>query len=279
MSHLTPENQCIESDERLKRALVLEREACQMRQAGEIQKAFAAYDEAGNIYRELNDHLKSSFCYSAAATCWNIHTGWQPLSQAASRNLLAAREAMKVGQYDYARSLFREAALLYEKEGDSENYSICFISSQHAGRKRAWELWTAGRESNGSINDAGKGVTFNIKTRVKNFIRWFFNILNEAIWGYGEKPFRTLAVLAVIILGCAVAYSISGNVIADGAERHLSILEGIYFSIITFTTVGFGDFLPGHWTRCLAAAEALSGMILVPLFLIGLTRRYLRMYR
>ncbi|OGW82268.1 MAG: hypothetical protein A3G33_11185 [Omnitrophica bacterium RIFCSPLOWO2_12_FULL_44_17] len=274
-----PQNSPIETDAYKMRALVLEREAYQSREAGQIEKAFAAYDEAGNIYAKLGDHLKASFCYSAAATCWNIHTGWQPLSQAASRNHLAAREAMKSKQYDYARSLFREAALLYEKEGDSENYSDCFIGSQHAGRNRAWELWTGAGTASSFAAEANASVDMNLKPRIQNFFRWLFNILNDAVWGYGEKPLRTLVVLAIIIFGCAIVYSFSGHIISAGGERHISFLEAIYFSTITFTTVGFGDFLPGHWTRFLAAAEALSGITLVPLFVVGLTRRYLRMYR
>ena len=116
-----------------------------------------------------------------------------------------------------------------------------------------------------------------LKTRIYNFFLWLFNILNDAIWGYGEKPFRTFAVLLFVLVGCGVAYSLSGCINAAGELRQLSFLEGLYFSATTLTTVGFGDYLPTHWTRFLAAAEALSGMALVPLFLVSLTRTHLRM--
>ena len=83
----------------------------------------------------------------------------------------------------------------------------------------------------------------------------------------------------VVLVGCSLAYSLSGCVVTANGPRRLSFWEGLYFSTITFTTVGFGDYLPTQWTRVLAVAEALSGMALVPLFLVGLTRSHLRMYR
>ena len=77
----------------------------------------------------------------------------------------------------------------------------------------------------------------------------------------------------------AVTYSLSGRISFEGAVRPISFLEGIYLSVITYTTVGFGDYLPLGWTRIFAMLEALSGIFLAPLVLVGLTRRYLRMYR
>jgi hypothetical protein len=44
--------------------------------------------------------------------------------------------------------------------------------------------------------------------------------------------------------------------------------ESLYFSIITFTTVGYGDLAPLGWGRLVAASEALAGLCLTAL-LIG----------
>ena len=76
-------------------ALELERTAGHLRSKGKIQEAFDAYDKAGNTFHDLGEHLKAAICHAAAATCWNIHTGRHSWTQAATRNFLAATEAMK----------------------------------------------------------------------------------------------------------------------------------------------------------------------------------------
>jgi hypothetical protein len=43
----------------------------------------------------------------------------------------------------------------------------------------------------------------------------------------------------------------------------IGFLDLVYFSAITYTTVGFGDFVPTGAIRFLAGTEALSGFILI----------------
>ncbi len=82
-------------------AVLHERQAQEHKVAGDIEKAFELYDRAGRIHKEHAEHRKSAICFSAAATCWNIHTGWQPLQKAASRNYEAARQAKNAKDYSY----------------------------------------------------------------------------------------------------------------------------------------------------------------------------------
>jgi hypothetical protein len=53
-------------------------------------------------------------------------------------------------------------------------------------------------------------------------------------------------------------------------------LDALYFSVITWTTLGYGDFIPSAECRPWAAAEALTGYAMMPLFitaLIGLFKK------
>lgn len=261
------------SEEILARAISGERKAHELRSQEKIEEAFNAYDEAASLYANVKEHLKSAMCYASAASCWNIRTGWQPLRNAATRNELAAEEAMKAKHYDYARSLFREAALLYEKEGDSEHYSVCFYESQIADAKKSWAIFTQKSEEARSTQEA------LWKDRLVAFARFALNIFGRVTWGYGERPFQTFALAAFIIVGSAFLYSVSDQILVEGVARSVSFWEALYLSVITYTTVGFGDYLPLGWTRIVAVHEGLAGIFLTPLFLIGLTRRYLRMYR
>lgn len=262
-------------DKILESAMALERQAQLLRAEQKIDEAFTAYDEAGGLYRDAGEHLKAAFCYASAATCWNIRTGWQPLRNAASRNHLAAREALRAGHHEYARALFLDAALLYEKEGDFANYSNCYYDSKRADAKHTLHLFARGSRSDDSFYGP-----VGAKERGLAFFRWLLNSLNRVIWGYGERPFRAFSWGLGVIVVSALIYSLCGTVsVRGGAPQDISFFEAFYMSIITYTTVGFGDYLPMGGARVVAMTEALSGIFFAPLFLVGLTRRYLRAYR
>jgi hypothetical protein len=257
----------------IEKALTLEREAHQLHSESKIQEAFEAYDKAASFYREAGEHLKSAFCFASAATCWNIHTGFQPIHNAATRNHYAAQEAMKARNYDYARMLFHEAAMLYEKEGDGENYSVCFMQAQVADAKHCRELWMYGKKDEKNIFEV------KWKDRFTALIRWSINTMSRWVWGYGERPLRTFFTGWFILVFCALIYQYSGKVLVHGVVRPITYFEALYLSVITFSTVGYGDYLPGGGARIVSVFLGFSGIFLPSLFLVALTRRYLRMYR
>lgn len=260
----------------IEQASALEREAHRLRAEGKIDRAFQTFDQAARLYQEAGEPLKAAVCFSSAATCWNIHTGWQPLRNAATRNEFAALQAIAAEDHAYAETLFSEAALLYEKEGDFTKYSDCYYRAKDARLSRLWRTFT---QWGGSVPGVLEIQTVSWKDRSLAFLDWLFGNLNRLLWGYGELPFRTFGIACGVITVSAFCYYGSGRVLAWGSVQKVSFLESLYMSVITYTTVGYGDFLPTGWIRCIAAFEALSGILLTPLFLIALTRRYLRMYR
>ncbi len=275
-AHTTLEFLSAKTNEAPANCLELEREAHHLREAGEVQNAFNLYDRVARLYQQQGEHLKAALCFSQAATCWNIHTGWQPLHHAATRNQLAAEEALKAKHFEYARDLFHEAATLYEKEGDLEKFSVCYLESQRAKRKRFWHQAVGGQAQNGDLLDEG---AVSVKERIRNFGRWLMSEFGDALWGYGEEPLKTVRLLIGIIVSCALYYWKSEGILYHGQAADLTFMDALYFSLVTFTTVGFGDYAPTGFARGISVLESLSALVLVPLFLIGLTRRYLRMYR
>jgi tetratricopeptide (TPR) repeat protein len=258
---------------KIEQACVLEREAHRLRAEGKIDQAFQTFDRAAKLFQEASEPLKAAVCFSSAATCWNIHTGWQPLRNAATRNESAALQALVAQDHAYAETLFGEAALLYEKEGDFTKFSYCYRRAKDAGLSRLWKLFTQS-QGQGSQSIGLRAVSQ--KDRALTFLSWFFGSLNRVIWGYGEMPFRTLGIACGIITFSAFCYYVSGLVLTGGFVQKIDLFDSFYMSIMTYTTVGYGDLLPMGWTRGVAAFEALSGIMLTPLFLIALTRRYLR---
>lgn len=58
----------------------------------------------------------------------------------------------------------------------------------------------------------------------------------------------------------------------NGTESELDIIDSFYFSVITFTTLGYGDIYPaGGVGKLLVSFQVLSGILLLGLFLNGLS--------
>ena len=88
------------------------------------------------------------------------------------------------------------------------------------------------------------------------------------------RPSRIVIGAAVVIFGFAEIYLYDAN--SFGATNPIcSYWDALYFSGLTFTTIGYGDILPLHWMRGCAVIEGLLGIILGGAFLVSLTRRYI----
>ena len=93
------------------------------------------------------------------------------------------------------------------------------------------------------------------------------------------KPYQVLLLYLTVILTFAVLfYSIPGQV----PKVHGNILESIYFSVVTITTLGYGDIYPhGSFGKLLVSIEAIFGIIIIGLFLSStwnsLERKYEQM--
>ena len=119
------------------------------------------------------------------------------------------------------------------------------------------------------------------------WIKWLRASVARASLLYGESPWRVIAVSLLAILFCGALYPLggfrsgdpnnSGLIHASSFGEWLSLLpDGIYFSTLTFTTLGFGDFQPAGWGRFLATGETALGATMIALLVFVLGRRAAR---
>jgi hypothetical protein len=108
--------------------------------------------------------------------------------------------------------------------------------------------------------------------RLRAIRGWFGSILLNALWGYGERPARLLvATAAAIVLFGSVQWLLDG-VPGEGFGAHL------YFSGITFMTIGYGDLSPkGLLPRFLAVLEGAVGISVIGMLIASWTKKI--MYR
>ena len=64
--------------------------------------------------------------------------------------------------------------------------------------------------------------------------------------------------------------------LAEVNPAHVRVATALYYSAITFTTVGYGDWHPIGWARLFAATEALSGITIMSAFTVILVRKIIR---
>ena len=72
----------------------------------------------------------------------------------------------------------------------------------------------------------------------------------------------TVFILLIIFLFSGAYLTNDSMFTESGRQKTLTFEETIYFSIITFTTVGYGDISPKGINRTIASAESLIGVIL-----------------
>lgn len=137
-----------------------------------------------------------------------------------------------------------------------------------------------------------RGPGYDKLSMIKKTLRWLKGlrlmpefVLGRLLFGYGERPIRVLGAGAVIILSCAIFYKSEAASFAFqyGLEKthssdHLGFFEGLYYSTVTFTTLGFGDIYPAAdtLTRTVTMLESLSGACLMALFVVTLSKRFSR---
>ncbi|MBI5698727.1 two pore domain potassium channel family protein [Candidatus Saganbacteria bacterium] len=94
-------------------------------------------------------------------------------------------------------------------------------------------------------------------------IKCFPSLFSWAFWGYGEKPQFIIAWMSFTIITFSLIYCFIG-------QNELSnYYTSLYFSIVTFTTLGYGDIVPFGHLRLVAASEALIGAVLIALLVAG----------
>ncbi len=140
--------------------------------------------------------------------------------------------------------------------------------------------------------------------KLKIFSKWLFSkearesvnlSASNIIYQYGESPghvirnaFWTIFIFAILLNFSGIVYSDRTNLIIEfikeskGGEYTLkylgpilgSFLNCLYFSVVTFTTLGYGDFQPAvGLSRFFVSLESIIGAITMALFVYTFARR------
>ncbi|MBU2103339.1 MAG: ion channel [Candidatus Omnitrophota bacterium] len=251
---------------------ILEGEAYSFLYQEKFDEAFRLFKKAAEIYKSQNNDKQAALCFASAASCWSIKSGEKTFYNSAVAYQSAAEAAAIARDFEYASLLYKYAAINYERDGELLNFSDCFYHSKECCR----EYLKCVLIDPGKINQIVKSSEERgVRGFLRHIVLWVALTVSCYVWGYGERPSRTLyAALGVVFLS-SFFYSFV-PLVHGGVFFKPNYFEALYFSVITFTTVGYGDITPVGLSRLISMIEAFSGMFFMPLFMVGLSRRYLR---
>ena len=114
----------------------------------------------------------------------------------------------------------------------------------------------------------------------------FSSKMIDLFCGYGENPVRIVLLSILMIFICAFLYAFAGlnyqgqlyavSIDASLSENISILLSCLYYSVVTFTTLGYGDFTPIGLSRALAAIEAFTGSFTIALFVVVFVKKMTR---
>ncbi|SEQ85106.1 pentapeptide repeat-containing protein [Natrinema salaciae] len=132
-----------------------------------------------------------------------------------------------------------------------------------------------------AVRDRNAGLMTRTKNLGRAVENWFLGIT----CGHGMRPMRIGIMFAIAPLFFAIPYAFGGSPFETGAGQ-LSIgdlatadglgvfYENVYFSYVSYTTIGYGNIAPeGPLARLLAGSEAYLSTILAALLVYALVKR------
>lgn len=238
----------------------------------DYSQAFSLYQKAANIYKKGNNHEQAALCFASAASCWSKKSGEKTFYNAALSYQAAARQAEQSCDLEYAAMLYKYAAINYERDGEFVNFSDCFYNSKECSKRFfTYCIFNSQKIHPIMPSHEKEGITWVLR----RIFLWVGLSFSNLLWGHGERPMRTFYSGIAVVCLAALFYT-QGQLIKDGLAFTPNFFEALYFSVITFTTVGYGDITPLGVTKLLATIEAFCGIFIIPIFVIGLSRKYLR---
>lgn len=161
--------------------------------------------------------------------------------------------------YEQAEEVYRNLRMVTEKQGLFEQAGQ-FFQNEMAMRRMQMPL-------------------FSLHRIISKFVDLFC--------GYGERPSRVVAFTLVVIGVFSILFfysgiQSSGQTVAFDSSLSVSdnfkyYLDSLYFSVVTYTTLGYGDISPTlGLSRFFAAIEALIGGFTLALFVVVFVKKMTR---
>jgi len=251
---------------------IIEKQAYEFFAQKDYDNSYKAFRRAAEGYDGDNCLSQAALCFASAASSWTLKFGEENFHHAAVCYEKAALAAKKSGDFKYAAMLYKHAAIAHERDLEFLDFSECFFKSKECYRKFLILSFLKPEKAYSITSVEGDKGASGFFKRLIALLGLSFSSL---IWGHGERPARTFFSGFFFVILSAIFY-MQGELVKGGIVFKAKLSEALYFSVITFTTVGYGDITPIGFNKFIVILEAFSGLFIVSLFIVGLSRKYLR---
>lgn len=178
------------------------------------------------------------------------------------------------GQQDLFNSVaafYKTLRVAYQANGLRTEASKSYYSERLFELKGLWaesSLWSSLKSY--SVKYHAYSIS-RISYKLMLLLKFISYGLSYLLWGFGEKLGRIILSTIVIIGVYSIIYYFS-----DLDKVNGNLINSLYFSIVTFTTLGFGDITPLNSSailKILVASEALLGAFAIGLFVAGFSNK------
>lgn len=139
-------------------------------------------------------------------------------------------------------------------------------------------------EAKAHLGESLKGSIFK---KLLGYLNYYFQVyVFDYVGRYATSPIRVLinGVLTIFTFGILYyladtflhAYGSIESTLPEGINHSHDFLNGLYYSAITFFTIGYGDYFPEGILKLFAAFEGFSGVFLMSYFTVAFVRKILR---
>lgn len=189
----------------------------------------------------------------------------------------------KIDHIKWGDNILQEKqAIQAEKQGVLDQAKDYFEQSEEIYR-----ILRKANEEQGLFETAGNFFYREIVMRRRQLpyysLRRLFSKIVDLFCGYGEKPMRVVLFSLLLIISCSFLYFgigiefhnqiIAFNIHSSLTQNLLNYAQCMYFSAVTFTTLGYGDFIPLGIVRPIAAIEAFTGSFTIALYVVVFVRK------
>ncbi len=202
-------------------------------------------------------------CDLSCADLWNARLFNVKLWHAC----LAGAKSLTKANFSGDRKLFDDARI-----GETGE-----LSAEESYRDLKQYFMSCGRYNDASWASFKEKTMERLVYRKRGDLNYFPSLFMSLVCGYGEKPYRiVLSSLSTIGIFAFLYWHFNSVEFAITKNYLLRWSDYLYYSAITFTTVGYGDFIPNShsFSRLLSALEAFMGVFLTGLFIFTLARKY-----